>query len=129
MCWSARALLAKLLATRKAEYPLGSRPTVVLTRGDERNVGREASHAALAKLSNNFPPLYGCGFGARDSPVRTLGGDHRNRRGGARRPGKVDASRTHSGERIITRKLFASNNLRLFIRADRRLTSAPQVQK
>jgi pimeloyl-ACP methyl ester carboxylesterase len=50
---SERAFLAKLLATRKAPYPLGSRPTVVLTRGDEKSEGRESSHAALAKLSSN----------------------------------------------------------------------------
>jgi pimeloyl-ACP methyl ester carboxylesterase len=48
-----RAMLAALLATRQREYPLGSRPTVVLTRGDERSEGREAVHAALAKLSRN----------------------------------------------------------------------------
>ena len=64
-----RAFLATLLASRKTPYPLGSRPTVVLTRGDERNEGREASHAALAGLSSNsrhsflqqFAPLYSCG--------------------------------------------------------------------
>jgi pimeloyl-ACP methyl ester carboxylesterase len=50
---SERAFLARLLATRKTGHPLGSRPTVVLTRGDETNAGREASHAALAKLSSN----------------------------------------------------------------------------
>lgn len=48
-----RAFLAGLLATRKTQYPLGSRPTVVLTRGDEKNEGRESSHAALARLSSN----------------------------------------------------------------------------
>jgi pimeloyl-ACP methyl ester carboxylesterase len=48
-----RAFLAGLLATRKDSFPLGSRPTVVLSRGDERNAGREAVHAALAKLSSN----------------------------------------------------------------------------
>ena len=50
---SERAFLAKLLATRKSQNPLGSRPTVVLTRGDEKNAGRESSHAALARLSTN----------------------------------------------------------------------------
>ena len=50
---SERAFLARLLATRKVQFPLGTRPTVVLTRGDERNEGREASHAALARLSSN----------------------------------------------------------------------------
>jgi pimeloyl-ACP methyl ester carboxylesterase len=50
---SERAFLARLLATRKTQFPLGSRPTVVLTRGDEPNAGREASHAALAQLSSN----------------------------------------------------------------------------
>ena len=48
-----RAMLAELLATRKTPDPLGSRPTVVLTRGDEKNEGREGSHAALAALSTN----------------------------------------------------------------------------
>ena len=50
---SERAFLAKLLATRKTQFPLGSRPTVVLTRGDENNAGRESSHGALARLSSN----------------------------------------------------------------------------
>lgn len=51
---SERALLARLHATRRAStHPLGDRPTVVLTRGDEVNAGREASHAALAGLSAN----------------------------------------------------------------------------
>jgi pimeloyl-ACP methyl ester carboxylesterase len=51
---SERALLARLMATRTAApHPLGSRPAVVLTRGDEVNKDREASHAALAKLSSN----------------------------------------------------------------------------
>lgn len=50
---SERAFLANLLATRKTQFPLGSRPTVVLTRGDEKNPGRESSHRALTKLSSN----------------------------------------------------------------------------
>lgn len=49
-----RALLARLLASRSAgQYPLGDRPTVVLSRGDERNAEREEVHAALARLSAN----------------------------------------------------------------------------
>jgi pimeloyl-ACP methyl ester carboxylesterase len=49
-----RALLSRLLATRSASSPpLGHRPTVVLTRGDEKNADREASHAALAALSTD----------------------------------------------------------------------------
>jgi pimeloyl-ACP methyl ester carboxylesterase len=48
-----RALLALLLASRKAGTPFGDRPTVVLSRGNERDEGREGSHAALAKLSSN----------------------------------------------------------------------------
>ena len=48
-----RAFLARLLATRQTPSPLGSRPTVVLTRGDERDEGREAVHATLAGLSTN----------------------------------------------------------------------------
>jgi pimeloyl-ACP methyl ester carboxylesterase len=47
-----RAMLARLLATRSARHPFGDRPTVVLTRGDEGNAGREAAHAALAQLSS-----------------------------------------------------------------------------
>jgi pimeloyl-ACP methyl ester carboxylesterase len=47
------AFLARLLATRAAGTPFGDRPTVVLTRGDERSQGRESVHAALAKLSTN----------------------------------------------------------------------------
>jgi len=48
-----RARLAGLLASRKAGTPFGDRPTVVLSRGDERDQGREGSHAAVAKLSTN----------------------------------------------------------------------------
>jgi pimeloyl-ACP methyl ester carboxylesterase len=48
-----RQFLAKLLATRSTTHPLGDRPTVVLSRGDERNAGREGVHAALARLSTN----------------------------------------------------------------------------
>ena len=49
-----RAFLARLLATRKGNArPLGDRPTVVLSRGDEPNAEREAVHAALASLSTN----------------------------------------------------------------------------
>ena len=47
-----RAMLARLLATRSAAQPFGDRPTVVLSRGDERNAGREAVHATLAQLSS-----------------------------------------------------------------------------
>lgn len=47
------AFLARLLATRSSDTPFGDRPTVVLTRGDERSQGRESVHAALAKLSTN----------------------------------------------------------------------------
>jgi pimeloyl-ACP methyl ester carboxylesterase len=49
-----RALLARLLASRSATpHPLGDRPTVVLSRGDDPNAEREAVHAALAGLSTN----------------------------------------------------------------------------
>ena len=49
-----RALLARLLATRaNGATPFGNRPTVVLTRGNEKNANREAAHAALAALSTN----------------------------------------------------------------------------
>ena len=51
---SERALLARLLATRRASArPLGDRPVVVLSRGDEANADREAAHAALGALSTN----------------------------------------------------------------------------
>jgi pimeloyl-ACP methyl ester carboxylesterase len=49
-----RQLLARLAASRASGTPLGDRPTVVLTRGDEQNAGREGSHLALAKLSTNW---------------------------------------------------------------------------
>lgn len=49
-----RAFLASLLTTRKAGTPFGDRPTVILSRGDERNKEREDVHATLAKLSTNF---------------------------------------------------------------------------
>ena len=49
-----QAFLAQLLASRAATpHPFGDRPTVVLSRGDERNAGREEVHAALARLSTN----------------------------------------------------------------------------
>jgi hypothetical protein len=48
-----RAMLARLLATRSTGQPFGDRPTVVLSRGDERNAEREQVHATLAKLSTN----------------------------------------------------------------------------
>jgi len=48
-----RAFLARLLATRSGGTAFGDRPTVVLSRGDERNEGREGVHAALARLSSN----------------------------------------------------------------------------
>lgn len=48
-----RAALARLLAQRKAGTPFGDRPTVVLSRGSERDADREKSHADLAKLSTN----------------------------------------------------------------------------
>jgi pimeloyl-ACP methyl ester carboxylesterase len=48
------ALLARLLASRSATpHPLGDRPTVVLSRGNERDAGREGVHAALARLSTS----------------------------------------------------------------------------
>ncbi|MFN2565491.1 MAG: alpha/beta fold hydrolase [Gemmatimonadaceae bacterium] len=49
-----RVFLARLLESRSAsQHPLGERPTVVLSRGDERDAGREGVHAALARLSTN----------------------------------------------------------------------------
>jgi pimeloyl-ACP methyl ester carboxylesterase len=49
-----RALLARLRALRAARaQPLGSLPLVVLTRGDDRNEGREDAHRAVSALSRN----------------------------------------------------------------------------
>jgi hypothetical protein len=48
-----RSFQGRLLATRSASHPLGDRPTVVLSRGDQRNEGREGVHQALAQLSTN----------------------------------------------------------------------------
>jgi quinohemoprotein ethanol dehydrogenase len=48
-----RAFLARLLASRSPAHPLGDRPTVVLSRGDEKNEAREKVHANLAALSTN----------------------------------------------------------------------------
>ncbi len=48
-----RAFLASLLASRKAGTPFGSRPTIVLSRGDQRHKDREDAHKALANLSTN----------------------------------------------------------------------------
>jgi pimeloyl-ACP methyl ester carboxylesterase len=46
-----RQRLAGLLASRKVGTPFGDRPTIVLSRGTDRDAGREGSHAAVAKLS------------------------------------------------------------------------------
>ena len=49
-----RAMLARLQGQRTSTaHPFGSRPVVVLTRGDEKNEGREQSHRALAELSSS----------------------------------------------------------------------------
>jgi pimeloyl-ACP methyl ester carboxylesterase len=48
-----RSFLGRLMTTRSAPHPLGDRPTVVLSRGDERSEGREGVHQALAQLSTN----------------------------------------------------------------------------
>jgi pimeloyl-ACP methyl ester carboxylesterase len=48
-----RTALAALLSQRKKGLPFGDRPTVVLSRGNERDADREESHAKLAKLSSN----------------------------------------------------------------------------
>ena len=48
-----RAALADLLSQRKQGAPFGDRPTVVLSRGNERDADREDAHARLAKLSTN----------------------------------------------------------------------------
>ena len=51
---SERALLSRLDSLRKAsEHPLADLPTVGLSRGTDRNPEREASHAAVARLSRN----------------------------------------------------------------------------
>jgi pimeloyl-ACP methyl ester carboxylesterase len=51
---SERAALARLLASRRTGTPFGDRPTVVLSRGSERDADRESSHVAVAKLSTNW---------------------------------------------------------------------------
>jgi pimeloyl-ACP methyl ester carboxylesterase len=48
-----RQFLAGLLATRKSGAPFANRPTIVLSRGNERNQARESGHQALANLSTN----------------------------------------------------------------------------
>lgn len=49
-----RRLLARLDSLRTTtEHPLGDLPTVVLSRGSERNDEREAAHARVARLSTN----------------------------------------------------------------------------
>jgi pimeloyl-ACP methyl ester carboxylesterase len=49
-----RQFLARLLASRSgAPSPFGDRPTIVLSRGDERNAEREKVHAGIAQLSTN----------------------------------------------------------------------------
>jgi pimeloyl-ACP methyl ester carboxylesterase len=49
-----RSMLARLQAQRTSTaHPFGARPVVVLTRGDEKNEGREQSHRALAALSSH----------------------------------------------------------------------------
>jgi pimeloyl-ACP methyl ester carboxylesterase len=59
-----RAQLARLRATRTAaQYPFGDRPAVVLTRGDETNAGREAAHAAVARLSSRGRHIVVAGAG------------------------------------------------------------------
>ncbi|HUQ88085.1 MAG TPA: alpha/beta hydrolase [Vicinamibacterales bacterium] len=48
-----RQSLAALLETRKAGTPFGNRPTIILSRGDQRDARAEAAHKALAGLSTN----------------------------------------------------------------------------
>jgi pimeloyl-ACP methyl ester carboxylesterase len=49
-----RAALARLLESRaKQEFPIGDRPLVVLTRGQEMTPGIAENHAGLARLSTN----------------------------------------------------------------------------
>ena len=49
-----RAALARLLESRaKQEHPIGDRPTVVLTRGQDMTPGIAENHAGLARLSAN----------------------------------------------------------------------------
>jgi pimeloyl-ACP methyl ester carboxylesterase len=50
-----RAALARLLESRmQHEYPIGDRPLVVLTRGEDMTPGIAENHEALARLSTNF---------------------------------------------------------------------------
>ncbi len=78
-----RAFLARLLATRSAGTPFGDRPTVVLSRGDERNEGREGVHAALARLSSNSRHSVIAGAGHEIHLFQPVGRHSR----GHRRPG------------------------------------------
>jgi pimeloyl-ACP methyl ester carboxylesterase len=49
-----RAALARLLESRtKGEHPMGDRPVVVLTRGQDMTPGIAENHAGLARLSTN----------------------------------------------------------------------------
>ena len=77
----------------------GSRPTVVLTRGDGQNEERASSHAALAKLFSNLPPLSIVAGSGHEiqlfqpsavitaiSDVAALSGNERRFRRGLRRP-------------------------------------------
>jgi pimeloyl-ACP methyl ester carboxylesterase len=49
-----RAALARLLESRtKQEHPMGDRPVVVLTRGQDMTPGIAQNHAGLARLSTN----------------------------------------------------------------------------
>ena len=59
---SERVFLASLLATRKGQ-PFGSRPTIVLTRGNDRNEQREESQRLITTLSSNsrFSVISGSG--------------------------------------------------------------------
>ena len=50
---SERVFLSSLLATREAGQPFGHRPTIVLSRGTDRNQGREDSQRRIAGLSKN----------------------------------------------------------------------------
>ncbi len=70
-----RAALARLLESRaKQEHPIGDRPTVVLTRGQDMTPGIAENHAGLARLSTNS--RHGDrGSRARDPSLCAVSGD------------------------------------------------------
>ena len=59
-----RVFLASLTAARKGEHPFGNRPTIVLSRGNDRNPQILDGHKAIANLSSNSRHTIVSGSGA-----------------------------------------------------------------